>query len=102
MATTRTVVDFTVAGAIIGVVVASIVVPPALAWYNAPGKINPGKPIETLCDLPALIRYATGHLIRGQLIGAAIGAALFFVIGLLVARGRARDAAPPSAPVPVP
>jgi hypothetical protein len=88
MHSTRTVVDFTIAGAIVGIVVASLVVPPLLTWYNTPGNIAAGKPIETLCDIPSLIRYATGHLMRWQAIGAAIGGALFFVIGLVV-RGRA-------------
>jgi hypothetical protein len=100
MPATRTVVDFTLTGALVGVVIASVVVPPALGWYNAQGNIAAGKPIETLCDVPALIRYATGHLIRGQLLGAGIGAAVFFVVGLIVARGRSRAAAAPPVPIP--
>jgi len=84
----RTIALFVAIGVLLGVVVASLVVPPVLTWYNEPGKISPGKQVETVCNLPEVIRYATTRLIRGQLIGGAIGGALFFVIGLLVVRRR--------------
>jgi hypothetical protein len=91
MRSTRTVLDFTFAGVILGIVVASLAVPPILIWYNTPGNISSGKPIETLCDIPSLIRYATGRLMRWQAIAAGVGATLFFLIGLL-ARGRSSGA----------
>ena len=73
------VVVFMMVGAIVGAVAASFIVPPVLGWYNEPGAISPGKPIETLCNVPELIRYTSSRLLRGQLIGAFIGALLGFI-----------------------
>ncbi len=96
MSAGRTIALFVVIGVLIGVVVASLVVPPVLTWYNEPGKISPGKQVETVCNLPEVIRYATTRLIRGQLIGGAVGGVLFLGVGLLVVRRRR----PPATPVP--
>ncbi len=98
MSTTRTILDFALIGALVGAGAASLAVPPWLAWYNAPGNVRTGGTVETLCDMPTLIRYATGHLIRAQMIGAVVGAVLFAAIGVLVIRGRGRRT---TAPVPV-
>ena len=92
MGTVRTVLVFMMIGAILGIVVASLVVPPVLAWYNAPGAIKPGGSVETLCNLPDLIRYTSRRLILGQLIGAAIGALAFLFPGVVWARRRATPA----------
>jgi len=81
---------FVLAGALIGVVVASLVVPPALAWYTAPGGLPQGAQIQALVQIPDVIRYSTGRLMRGQLIGGVIGAIVGLILGLLTnARGRA-------------
>jgi hypothetical protein len=83
------------AGALIGVVVASFIVPPALAWYTAPGGLPQGTQIQALVQIPEVIRYATGRLLHGQLIGGAIGAGLGLIGGLaLNFRGRSMTAAP--------
>jgi len=84
------VVVFMMVGAIVGAVAASFIVPPVLGWYNEPGAISPGKPIETLCNVPELIRYTSSRLLRGQLIGAVVGAVLFLFPGVLSARRQAR------------
>jgi hypothetical protein len=67
-------------GAILGMVVASFVVPPLLVWYNEPGAITPGRQTQMLCNIPTLIHYATQRLLLGQAIGAVLGAILFLVI----------------------
>ena len=90
----RTVLVFMLVGAIVGAVVASFVVPPVLAWYNEPGAISPGSKVETLCNLPELIRYTSSRLIRGQLIGAGVGAVLFMLLGLMVRRRPAATTQP--------
>jgi hypothetical protein len=82
----RTVLVFMLVGAIVGAVVASFIVPPVLAWYNAPGAIAPGKQVETLCNLPDLIRYTSKRLLLGQAIGAAVGAIVFLFPGLALSR----------------
>ena len=80
---------FVLAGALFGIVVASLIVPPALAWYTAPGGLPQGAQIQALVQIPDVIRYSTGRLIRGQLIGAAVGAILGLVVALLTgARSR--------------
>lgn len=76
-------------GAIFGTVAASLIVPPMLSWYNEPGAIAPGKPIETLCNVPELIRYTSSRLLRGQLIGAGVGALVFLFPGVRSSRRRA-------------
>ena len=73
---------FVLAGALIGIAIASLVVPPALAWYTAPGGLPQGAQIQALVQIPEVIRYSTGRLIRGQLIGAVIGAIVGLVIGV--------------------
>jgi hypothetical protein len=73
---------FVLGGALLGIAIASLVVPPALAWYTAPGGLPQGAQIQALVQIPEVIRYSTGRLIRGQLIGAAIGAIVGLVIGV--------------------
>jgi hypothetical protein len=71
-------------GALIGIAIASIVVPPALSWYTAPGGLPQGAQIQAVVEIPEVIRYATGRLIRGQEIGAAIGAVVGLGVGIYV------------------
>lgn len=83
-------------GAFVGGVIASFVVPPVLAWYNETGKISSASQVQTLCNLPELIRYTSSRLLRGQLIGAAIGALVFLVPGLAAARRADEADLPPT------
>ena len=99
MAATKTVLVFMLVGALLGAVAASFVVPPMLSWYNEPGSIAPGKEVQTLCNLPELIRYTSKRLLLGQLVGAGIGAFVALFPGLSVARRRSRVVAPSPAPV---
>ena len=92
------IVIFMLAGALLGAVVASFVVPPVLAWYNETGKISSASQVQTLCNLPELIRYTSSRLLRGQLIGAAIGALLLLYPGIVAARREDDESIPaPSA-----
>ena len=100
MSAVKRVLVFMMVGAMLGAVAASFIVPPVLGWYNEPGAISPGKQVETLCNIPELIRYTSSRLLRGQLIGAAVGALVFLFPGILSARRRASEtsvALPPSA-----
>src|SRR5213075_3241440 len=91
----KTTLILMLAGALIGVVVASFVVPPALAWYTAPGGLPQGTQIQALVQIPEVIRYATSQLMHGQLIGGAIGAGLGLIGGLVLHfRSRSMTAAP--------
>jgi hypothetical protein len=80
----KTTLILMLAGALIGIGVASVVVPPALSWYTAPGGLPKGAQIQAIVEIPEVIRYATGRLIRGQEIGAAIGAVVGLGVGIFV------------------
>lgn len=80
----KTTIILTLAGALIGIVIASVVVPPALSWYTAPGGLPKGAQIQAVVEIPEVIRYATGRLIRGQEIGAAIGAVVGLGLGIFL------------------
>ena len=84
----KTVLIFVLTGALLGVVAASYIVPPALSWYTAPGGLPQGAQIQAIVEIPEVIRYATGKLMRGQLIGGGIGAVAGLVVGVLVVRKR--------------
>ena len=80
----KNILIYALAGALLGIFVASLVVPPALAWYTAPGGLPQGAQIQALVQIPEVIRYSTGRLIRGQLIGAVIGAIAGLGVGFFV------------------
>jgi hypothetical protein len=79
----------TLTGALLGVVAASYIVPPALTWYTAPGGLPQGAQIQAVVQIPEVIRYATGKLLRGQVIGGGVGGALGLALGIFLAfKGR--------------
>lgn len=81
-------------GALAGIVGASFIVPPMLSWYNEAGYLSQGNQPAAMVNLPQVVRYSTSRLIQGQAIGAAIGAAAFFALGL--AFGRKKPASKPA------
>ncbi len=95
----KTLVIWLLAGALLGGVAASFVVPPMLSWYNEAGYLSQGGQAAAVVNLPQVVRYSTDRLIRGQAIGAGIGAVVFVAIGLAVGGGRSRrrSAGPASA-----
>jgi hypothetical protein len=82
----KTILNFILAGMLVGVIVASLVVPPALSWYTEPGGLPKGAQIQALVEIPEVIRYATGRLMRGQVIGGGIGGVLGLAAGMLMIR----------------
>ena len=96
----KTLLIWALAGALLGIAVASLVVPPALSWYSAPGGLPEGTQIQALVQIPEVIRYATGKLIRGQMIGAAIGAVVGVVCGFLAGRKSATAGNTTTKPTP--
>ena len=71
-------------GALVGVTVASFLVPPMLSWYTSPGGLPQGAQIQAVVQIPEVIRYATSRLLWGQLIGGGIGAGVGLVLGVLL------------------
>ena len=55
----KTVLILMLTGALLGVVAASFIVPPALSWYSAPGGLPQGTQIQAVVEIPQVIRYAT-------------------------------------------
>jgi hypothetical protein len=99
----KTTVMLILAGALLGVAIASWVVPPALAWYTTPGGLPKGAEVQAVVQISEVIRYSTSRLIRGQLIGAAIGAAMGLAFGIFLdvrSRRLRLPAAPPRPPTP--
>jgi len=101
----KTTTILVLAGALLGAAVASLVVPPAMAWYTSPGGLPQGAQVQAIVQIPEVIRYATTHLIRGQMIGGAIGAALGLILGIFMnvgSRRPQRAAVQPATPAPPP
>jgi hypothetical protein len=84
----KTVVIFVLVGALLGVIAASFLVPPALAWYTSPGGLPQGAQIQAVVQIPEVIRYATSRLMLGQAIGGCSGAAIGLLIGIFAVRKR--------------
>ena len=95
----KTTLVFVLAGALIGIAVASWIVPPALAWYTTPGGLPRGAEVQAVVQISEVIRYSTSRLIRGQLIGAGIGATIGIALGIFFdARSRRRKLPAPASP----
>src|SRR5262245_60217602 len=72
------------AGALIGIAIASWIVPPALAWYSTPGGLPKGAEVQAVVQISEVISYSTSRLIRGQAIGALIGAVIGLMAGVFL------------------
>src|SRR5262245_47872311 len=94
----KTTVIFVLAGALIGILIASWVVPPALAWYTTPGGLPRGAEVQAVVQISEVIRYTTSPLLRGQLIGGAIGAVLGLASGIFFRTRSRRSTVPAPAP----
>ena len=91
----KSIVIWILAGALLGIAAASVIVPPMLSWYNEAGYLAQGGQPTTVVKLPEVVRYSTSKLIRGQAIGGAAGAAVFLALGLALRRRRPSDSAAP-------
>jgi hypothetical protein len=85
---------FALAGALLGIVIASFIVPPALVWYSEPGGLPGGAQVQALVQIPDVIRYTTGKLLRGQMIGGVVGAVLGLGLTILMKGKKVPTAAP--------
>jgi hypothetical protein len=94
----KTTVILMLAGALLGVVIASFIVPPALAWYSSPGGLPQGAQIQAIVQISEVIRYSTSKLLQGQLIGGGIGAVAGLVAGVFANIRSRRDVAPSPLP----
>jgi hypothetical protein len=88
MAILRRVLVLLAVGALLGSVVGTLIARSFIPWYESPGSAMQGA--QALINLPVVVRSTIDSVIRYQLIGAAIGAAVVLVLGLLGARVIAR------------
>jgi hypothetical protein len=94
----KTATIFMLGGALLGIAIASLIVPPALAWYSSPGGLPQGAQIQAIVQISEVIRYTTSKLIQWQLVGAAIGAAAGLTAGVLYNNKKAKPKS--GAPLP--
>ena len=93
VASLKTVGVFAAVGAIIGNLLATLIAPRFLTWYNTPG----AEAVQTICNMEQMSQHIFNQLIRAQLAGSVIGALLFIGVGVMVVRRRsARGLAAPS------
>jgi hypothetical protein len=92
----KTMLILMLSGALVGIVAASFIVPPALAWYTAPGGLPQGAQIQAVVQIPEVIRYATTRLMHGQAIGAAIGGGIGLILGVAFRGRKPQKAAAPA------
>ncbi|MBK7863630.1 MAG: hypothetical protein IPJ65_34490 [Archangiaceae bacterium] len=89
MATVRTLLAWIFGGALLGLLVASLIAPKYLGWYNAPGLG------QALCDCVKMTDEITAKLLALQVEGAAGGAVLFLIAGIVL-EVRRRKKQPPA------
>jgi hypothetical protein len=88
----KTTFIFMLVGALVGIVFASLIVPPTLSWYSEPGGLPQGAQVQALVRIPEVIHFATSRLLYAQSIAAGIGAIAGLVLGIVVSvRGRRKQ-----------
>lgn len=99
MNTAKTLLNFVLAGALLGIVIAAWIGPTFLGWYNETPYAT-----QTVCNLPEVIRKTSSELLTYQAVGAGIGSLVMLVLGVLFVRRASRkarmqvDQRPPTAP----
>jgi hypothetical protein len=89
----KTALILVLTGTLVGVAMASLVVPPMLSWYTSPGGLPQGGQIQAVVQIPEVIRYATSKLLWGQTIGGGMGAVMGLLVSLLLRRKAHRESA---------
>ena len=90
METFKRILAFLMAGAILGVVVASFIAAQYLPWYNAPSMG------QALCNCEDATRQTVSAVYRNQLIGLAVGAVIGGVLGIVLGRTKGPPPALPT------
>ncbi|NVJ28785.1 MULTISPECIES: hypothetical protein [Myxococcus] len=96
----KTLLNFVLGGALLGILIASWAGPHFIGWYNETPLAT-----QTMCNLPQVIRHVSSELLTWQTIGAGVGATVFLVLGILFtirsnrkAREQETRTPPPAAP----
>lgn len=93
MALLRTILNFAVAGALLGVLLVTLAYPRFSVWYNTPVT-------KALCDCAETTRQTAEALVNAQMTGCAVGAGFGLLGGLVfVSMRRKKAVAVPPPPV---
>jgi len=92
MAMLRVLLNFVVAGALLGGLVATLSAPRFLTWDNTPGMGT------ALCNCADVTRQTAGKLINAQMTGCAVGAGLGLIAGIAFKVMRRKKGEAPTAP----
>ena len=88
MALLKMLLGFCSGGGLLGFIAASIIAPKFLRWYNAPAMG------QALCDCIKVTDEITSRMLKMQGTGAAIGAVLFLILGVVFEVRRKKKAVP--------
>ena len=88
MATFKKFLVYMFGGAILGMVIASLLGLWVIPWYNAPSS-----GAQSMLDINAFARTVIQSFIQGQLIGAGVGAVLLLMVGIALHRSGTKKAA---------
>ena len=94
----KTVLLLMLSGALLGVVIASFLVPPMLSWYTEPGGLPKGAAVQAVVQIPEVVRYVTSRLLWGQAVGGVIGAVLGLVASFMMRKRAPQTQSRASAP----
>src|SRR5687768_9475002 len=91
MATLKRLLVFIFAGAFLGAIIASLIAPNAIGWYNEPAFAVP-----TGFNLRPFADAVMASLLKAQVIGAAIGAIILLSIGIALRQSKSGKTTPPA------
>jgi hypothetical protein len=97
MSTFKTLLLFLFGGAVVGEALGSVLGRSAIPWYYTPGH---GQLVQS--QFPETAQAIIGDLLRFQIIGAAIGAVGFLIIGIVATRAASQRQTTSSPPPPTP
>jgi hypothetical protein len=88
MATVYKLIGWLSAGAVLGLLAASLTAPGYIAWDNTPGTG------QALCECAKVAKETAGRLLSIQAESAAVGGTLFLIVGIVVEVRRRKKATP--------
>ena len=96
MATVKLIGVLLLLGFVLGSVIATLVAPSMLTWYNT------GADVNAMCNCATVASSTSFGLIRAQLTGGVVGAVVTLILGIIISRARAAKTAtavtPPTTP----